>query len=836
MKKNNTVFALAVSKLRYHRSRTILTGIAILLTTALLMAIGTSGVATLDLNRQLAKAMGNDHAAFRLTSDEQLSTLSNHIHVEALETIETFAEIIIDGKTNDFLRCRETVKEGLYFYGMQPVEGHFPETADEICSLPAFFERVGAEPVIGGKVTLSFRVNGRGEIQTREFTISGLLPDREIASDVNDDRIAYGAYISKPLLAEYEAAGAYKPVYSAYLRFYGEDHLSYKEMMEEIASAAADIGLDKESISYNKQYLFTMTDPGTEAMAIVAAISFVVILFSALVIYSIYYVSVITDIQEIGKLKALGASKRQIGGLFFWQGSIVSAFAVPGGLALGYFLPYSMFPLVWQAFVSVSIDSAAADYAKETLSHVHMFSLPILLIVVFSVFLTVWLSLLKPIRIAGKVSPVEAIRYQENTGSKKLRRGHREVTVPTLTMANLTRNRKRTAVTILTMGLSCVLFVCISSVLSSISAKDLAWRNIPEGDFRISLDYSANDAEYPENNLDNLMQEAYFNDAFLAQLSAIEGVEQVKRANGRILSSSDTGSPVYEDFDGEQIRLSISYFTREALPELNKYLAQGSIDYDRMSANRELLCTHAYTFTECGMSLGDVFFLTLYDGNREIPVTMTLTALSEPDTDYPVLIMTEDTWNSLGLTCDPTTDVYLHVKDAQYNAVKNALTDIVDENPHLLLYSMDEELRFGRAVVGLTKYPLYLILVLVAVIGFMNLINTMIVSIVTRKKELGILQAVGLSGRQLARMLSGECVFFTAGTLLISLSLGNLAGYAFYLWAKDYKFLSLSRYHYPLWETLGLTLLLLAGQAAVTLFIRRKVEKESLVERIRSEE
>ena len=835
MKKNNTVFTLAVSKLRYHRSRTILTGIAILFTTTLLMAIGTSAIALLDMDRQISKSMGNDHAAFRLTSAEQLVTLSNHINVESLETIETFAEII-DDNTNGFLSCRETVKEGLYFYGLQTAEGHFPEKEEEICAVPAFFERMGAEPVIGGKVTLSFRINGKGEIQTKEFTISGLLPKREITSVIDESRISWSAYVSKPLLAEYEAAGAYKPVYYTYLRFYGEDYLSYNEIMDEINSAAADVGLDKESISYNREYLLTMTNPDTEAMAIVAAISFIVILFSALVIYSIYYVSVITDIQEIGKLKALGTSKRQIGRLFFWQGSIVSAFAIPVGLLLGYLLPYSLFPLVWQAYVSTAIDSAVGSYAKEVLSQVHMFSLPLLLGVAVSVCLTVWLSLLKPIRIAGRISPVEAIRYQENTGSLKLRKGHHEVTLSALTMANLTRNKKRTTVTILTMGLSCVFFICISAVLSSTSAEDFARLNIPEGDFRISLDYSTDDTEYPENNLDSLVQQAYFNDAFLAELSAIEGVEQVKRAHGEILSSSDTASPVYEDYAGEPCRISLSYFTREDLPELNKYLAQGNIDYDRMTANQEILCTHAYYFKEYGLSLGDVFSLTLYDGNREIPFTTTLTALSDPDTVYPFLIMTEDTWNSLGLTCDPTTDVYLHVNDSRYDAVKEALTDIVADNPHFVLYSMDAEMRIGRASISLVKYPLYLILALIAVISFMNLINTMITSIVTRKKEFGILQAVGLSGRQLARMLSGESLFFTAGTLLISVTLGNLLGYAFYLWAKKDGFMSISRYHYPLWETLGLALLLLVGQALITLFINKKVENESLIDRIRNEE
>ena len=44
MTRNNTVLGLALSKLRYNKSRTLLTGIAIMLTTMLLTAIGTVGV------------------------------------------------------------------------------------------------------------------------------------------------------------------------------------------------------------------------------------------------------------------------------------------------------------------------------------------------------------------------------------------------------------------------------------------------------------------------------------------------------------------------------------------------------------------------------------------------------------------------------------------------------------------------------------------------------------------------------------------------------------------------------------------------------------------------
>lgn len=826
------VFRLALSKLRYHKSRTLLTGIAIMLTTMLLTAIGTSAIALLDMNRQLVVAQTNYHAAFGLTEPEQLSVLSKHINVESLNSTENFAQII-NGKMNGYLNYYETIKDGIYFSNLELTEGHYPEQADEICSSPVFFERMGASPVVGGKVTLSFRVNGKGDIQTKEFTISGLFPDQKVSADISDSRLAWSAYVSKALLTQYEEAGHYEPSPMAYLRVYGEDTLSYDEVEDKINSTASDIGLDEEHVSCNKQYLFTMTSPDTDAIIIVAVISLVVVLFSTLVIYSIYYVGVITDIQEIGKLKALGASKRQISRLFFCQSGIICIFAIPLGLLIGYFLPWFLFPQVIRILNAAALDSTRMDHLKSLRNQLHMFSLPFLLAVIISVLIAVLVSLLKPIRMAKKVSPVEAIRYQENTTDCKNRRGHLTVKVSTLTFANLARNKRRTIVTMLTMGLSSVLFICVAAVMNSCRVEDLARRNILEGEFRISLDYAHNDKEYPENNLDALVRQEYFSEAFLERLSSIEGVESVKRAPGIILSSTDMESTLFAESNN---RVAISCFTREDLPELNEQLVSGDIDYDRMTANNEVIYTHEYSFEKYGLALGDVFPLTLYDGDREIPLTVTLTAVSQPESYITLIIMTKDSWDNLGLTCDPTTDIYLHVKDAQYDDVKKALQDIVAENEHFSLYSMDEEMAIGRSGLSLIKYPVYLILVLIAVIGFMNLINTMITSIITRKRELGILQALGLSNRQLVRMLSGEGMVFTAGTLFISATLGHLFGYLFFLYAKKMHFMSLKGYHFPLWETVILALVLLGGQAAITLFINKKVEKESLIDRIRSQE
>ena len=145
MKRTSTIFALAVSRLRFHRSRTLLTGIAIMLTTMLLTAIGTVGVAIFDMNRQIASE-SDFHATFIDLTPDQAAVLSKHINVEAMSTTEVFADII-NGKMNGSLVYQETVKDerltdgGITFNLPQTESGHYPEAENEICSSPAFFRR-----------------------------------------------------------------------------------------------------------------------------------------------------------------------------------------------------------------------------------------------------------------------------------------------------------------------------------------------------------------------------------------------------------------------------------------------------------------------------------------------------------------------------------------------------------------------------------------------------------------------------------------------------------------------------------------------------------------------
>lgn len=819
--------SLARKRIRYNKSRTLLTAVAVALTAMLLMALGTSVTGLLDFNRQQAAANSNVHATIQNLTGAQIEKLSNHADVESLETNEIFATIEY-GKMNGFLTYSREIKDGIHYGTGEITEGKMPERPDEIASSSAFFERMGVEPEVGNTFPVSFRVQGEGEIQTREFTISGILSSRDLSElDISDSRLAYGGQISGALAEK--MIPEQDRLYNAVIRVTGEEELNYDEITQKIEDLAHDIGAGENDVSLNKEYLSTATDPGTETLQIAAAIALMIVIFSGMVIYSIYYVGVITDVQEIGKLKALGATKKQIRHMLQKEGIFVSVIAIPAGLLLGFLIPYLVLPEVMRKAAEVSMMPFEAE-------NIHMFSLSVMLLVVAVVLFTVYLSLLKPSRMAGKISPVEAMKYQESSGGKKIRKGNVSVSVSRLAKANLVRNRKRTAVTMITMGLSCVLFMSLAGILNSMSADDIADRQLEGADFRIELDYSVNDETYPENNLDVINQNNPFTSDLLQQIQSIKGVEEFR---------SIRAVPVSSDFPSDLFaegRIALSDVSREKAESWENDVKRGKLDYDSLIGERKegdaVSCGAVFTsdtfMDEYGFAIGDQVEFTIYDGGRQIPLTVTIQA-SVDDGGSAAFVIPEESYEALGLENNSITDLFISVKDDAYDSVKTELQNIVDENSRFSLYSRDEELDIGAMSVNVIKYPMYAILLMIAVIGFMNLINTMIISIVTRKKELGMLQAIGLSDRQLTRMLAGEGLVFTAGTLAAALTLGNLLGYLIFLWGKESHFMSVTEYHYPVWESLLLTLILAAGQLIVTWAVGKYMRRESLIERIRND-
>ena len=121
-------------------------------------------------------------------------------------------------------------------------------------------------------------------------------------------------------------------------------------------------------------------------------------------------------IQEYGKIKALGATKKQMKQLIFREGIFLTIFSIPVGLLLGFLIAKCGFNwLVGQGnLVSTGTSSMGVQNQQ-----VPLFSLPVMLLCIFVSFLTVALALRKPMKIVSRISPIEATRYLENAETHK---------------------------------------------------------------------------------------------------------------------------------------------------------------------------------------------------------------------------------------------------------------------------------------------------------------------------------------------------------------------------------------------------------------------------------
>ena len=96
------------------------------------------------------------------------------------------------------------------------------------------------------------------------------------------------------------------------------------------------------------------------------------------------------------------------------------------------------------------------------------------------------------------------------------------------------------------------------------------------------------------------------------------------------------------------------------------------------------------------------------------------------------------------------------------------------------------------------KLGCYLFMAVVGLIGFMNMANTMIMNITTKKQEYGILQAVGMTNKQLNLCLQLQGLFFTLGTICVALIVGLPLGYALFSYAKHNGIFGMNVYHVPI--------------------------------------
>lgn len=805
----STTTEIAKANVKKDRTRSILIIISIALTTLLLTAVSGAGYGIIRLQLvNAAELYGEFYGVYRDVTMESIEEMRRHAAFEEIGLSADYAEV--DSDRTLILTCMDEKARAMSHTENAIVEGRYPEAENEIAAAPMFFRQLGVEdPRIGDRVTIALRTDLRSTYKPEEFVICGLLRQGEIETDFMAACTSV-KYYEKSVVA---ADRRYKVLFSLDESL----DLTFDNSEEVMRSLAVRCGIDERDVAANNNYLHWRLNPGTETIAVCALTCAGVVFFSVIVVYNIFQVGVIQKIQEYGRLKAVGATRRQMRQIILREGMYLAGVGVPVGMLLGI--------AAARAALAVIIKEMNAGGITLKMTGVSVLSVPLLILMAALAFVTVWIALRKPMRVVASVSAVEAMRYMDAAGAGGLRRGRHELNVVTLTLANLASHKKHTVSTILTMGLSCVLFVVLANWLGNMDAEYMARAEVWHGQFQLQLQFRLEDEAYPENNLDHILRANPLDEELVQRIWAIPGVTDVRTQRIVYAEQTDAAGERTGDVYG------ILVLGREDFDRAVRNDEVEGLDYDAMSAQDAVCYGTEFYLEDGGFEIGKTYHFSLYDGVQEKVWNPQMIASFR----YlgANMAMTRDTYEKMGFTGDTNCDIWIDCAPADAAAVREALERLAEGAEHIRIDSYQDQLAIAKLSTRVTKLPVYLICVIVAFISFMNMANTMITSIVTRKQEFGVLQAVGMTNRQLDQSLQLEGILLSAGTAAVSLVAGIPLGYALFRYCKSNSFAGLGIYHFPVREVLFLLLFMGVLQTVLSFVLSRNVKRESLVERIR---
>ncbi|MGL5327839.1 MAG: ABC transporter permease, partial [Peptostreptococcaceae bacterium] len=380
-----------------------------------------------------------------------------------------------------------------------------------------------------------------------------------------------------------------------------------------------------------------------------------------------------------------------------------------------------------------------------------------------------------------------------------------------------------TYITIISLTLSGIIFIVMSTVLNSINARDMATQH-SSSDISISLDnFTYGDEANPNTELNILQINNPLGDEFVKELEKLNGVSD-------IIISNDIKTEL-KGYEGDWKYHTLTNVDERGLEDLELYLEEGKIDLEKLKTGEEIIITSDYILEDCDIKVGDKITLILYDGNEKIEKEFKVQAITSA---LGTFALHQDAINKI-LKTNTNYSLGISVDKNNYENVKNYVTSVVSNNDNLSMSLLEDEIETYEMVIFVTKTMAYSLVIIIGLIGFINLVNSMITSIVTRKKELGMLQAIGLTNKQLIKMLNIEASFYIISMLVGTLTLGNIIGYiAVILFRKSGG--SYAVYHFPIVQTIIMIVSIVIALALLTHLITKNFNKESLVDRVRYSE
>ncbi len=756
-----------------------------------------------------------------------------------------------------------------------PIEGRLPEEgSDEAAADARVLELLGVEPKLGARFSMTVDVDGHELRQS--FTLCGWWPHDD-ASPVSQmllpesrvDEVLEEAGV-RPEAGDTTGTWNLNVMLASSLHIERDlvDILARQGYQCEGRSAGENYIAIGVNWGYTGAQYASSLDFG-EILAVVALL-LLIVLTGYLIIYNVFQISVSGDIRFYGLLKTIGTTPRQLRRIVRYQALLLSLAAIPAGLLLGWLVGAKLAPRVIAQLDGVSnvVSVRPALFVGSAL-----FSL-----------LTVFLSCARPGRMAARVSPIEALRYTEGEsgGGRTRRRRRRGASIPAMAWANLGRSRGKTAVTLLSLSLAVVLLTAVVSFVRGFDM-DKYLAHSCASDFVLADARLLKNGQFGGNRA--------VPEAAVEAVSTLDGIE----AGGRIYgSSTSTQEFVSEAFyrerygkwmDAEAVDLMVEDAERTpdglladtaalygmepfALDRLTllegdcaKLYEPGSrciaavyhaddygkpvegSNWAKLGDRVTLRYAEEYEFfdAETGASYGseppeDAHYRarakTYRDVEYEVVALVSVPhALSYRYSGRDMFVLNDQTF--LGDT--QSDSIMLYAFDTTGSAEPEAEAFLEAYTTQEAI-NLDYESRASFRVEFESFRSMFMMLggalsFIVGLVAALNFFNAILTGVIARRRELAVLQSIGMTGRQLKRMLVCEGLFYAGGSAALALALvlalnpllSGLLEELFWFYV----------HRLTLGPSLALAALFAALGCALPLLIYRHVSRSTITERLR---
>jgi putative ABC transport system permease protein len=837
LKVNNkkTIRLLSKSTFNGNKLRNIFAVIAIVLTTVLFTGLFTISSSLLSSMEEstMRQVGGSFHGGFKYLTMEEYDQLKTHKSIKEISYSE-----VLGIAENKELEKRPTeiryTNDKINAQGMfsMPTTGRLPQYNDEIATDSLVLERLNIPAKLGQKVKIEYSVNEEKRSDT--FTLVGFWQGDKLmqASQVWLNR----SYVEKSLEGyipeqENDTIGTI----NANVNFSNTFDIEGK-----LRNIILDSGYAIDDIDYGVNWAYTGNNESFDLGTIVGAgAGLLTIVFCGyLIISNIFYISITKDVRYYGLLKTIGTTSKQIRAIIRKQALFLCLIGVPLGLISGYFVGAILTPMV--------LSTMSTDVIKVDLNPIFF-----ILSVLFSMA-TVFISLSKASKLAAKISPIESLRRVDSyqVMKKKAKKSH-QVNLFEMAYYNILRNKRKAVLVTLSLSLSLIILNGAYSLANSFDmdkyVADMIGSDFVVGDlsnFNVNIYYSNQDTLSPD---------------FLKDLGSQKGIERInniyfkgylaptdpqlfgvpKQIEEKLEITGKTLERINDQLEDTKQWIHVYGLDDDAFKRLN--VLEGSIALDKLKTGNYVV---ANAFDENGevryYHIGDMVNLPKDNGETKeyeviaiatIPHNMSIkhTHPLTPSFYLPSdVFLSQITQKTPMLTTFDVADSFEKEMASYLKTYCQEVDSNMEYQSKATVVAEYENTQRTYKTVGVT------LSILLAIIGIMNFMNTIITSIIARKREFAMLQSIGMTNSQVKKMLIFEGIMYTGLTLIVTLTLGSILCYlGLSAFVSGASYMSM---HFTIVPSLICFPILLMITVMVPLLSQKAVNKTSIVERLREVE